>query len=696
MDARPSPLVNLMSPHSQSRADPSPAGYGATSVPGSGTSVVSTRLQQATINPFRYNYRQHMGALQLIKMIIVGLTLFPIRIVVLIISLVLMTVSAKIRILCNDPGKGVPIKAGWFSFWCLRFGSRLFMWSMGFWWITVDDRRLESDRHASQTKPPIIVANHCSFFDAFYFAWSDGPMGVGKQELFNIPIIGAISKATQMIGVSRDDKTKSHNAAEEIKRRTRWEVDQPQSVLDEQGHWPPLLIFPEATCTNTRSIIQFKIGAFLPMMPVSPVTLDFRQKHLDLAWVDTVNPGLTMLRAMCQVYNRLHVTYLPVIRPSLPNQNINTPAQFAQVVRNALARHLNVPTTEHNFLDTLLVREVGILRLPRDAINVEMGRYDSDKSALLRVKEALQHFAKVDRDKDGFINESDFAAMLGFDTEAERVAHGTLITAAFSHWDRDGDGKINFHEFLLLSSAIKVSKLTQQYQLQLEEKRGNSPSFSNAEAPPAGGVAIPVLPAGGGKKSTKPASPSSSTDSTPPPPDADTAAPGLTVGGVVGPGIPVREAMKQEGEGVLEPINDDLRNAFALSFTAFDTDHDGIINMADFVSIIQKSAPSVSLSEARALFHAAAWKGEMERSQPIETDTDTVNFEQYMRLCERHPVLVGSLLDAVALGDGLRSKRDATEEEAIGDEEPDLEAISRHNTFISEPGSVARLTPTNG
>lgn len=693
-----------MPPHSTPARTPTTLSpnYGATTAisPGATSSTTNAKRQLlAQINPFRYDVSQHRGVLQTVKMVLVGLVLFVPRLFLFFFGLTVLGLAASFRSCCNDvradPDTGLmmPIKGGAASMFFMRFGARVILLAFGYWWISVDDRRDPEDKkHAlSDGRVPVIAANHVSFLDAFYFAYAAAPMGVGKAELFKIPVIGAIARATQMVGVSRQDSKKAHGAAEEITRRTRWALDQSPEALAEHGTWPPLLIFPEATCTNTKAVIQFKLGAFHPMVPVQPVALDFRQSHLDASWVDAVSPAMTAIRMMCQVYNKLTVTILPVERPHGPTSG--TPAEFAKTVRVAIARALDVPTTEHNFLDILLAHEAHALRLPRGMINVEMGRF-SDKSALDRMKESLRQFAEIDKNKDGFLDEDEFAVILGFDNEALRVAHGSLISAAFAHWDRDGDGKINFREFVLLSSATKVSKLTQRYQIAVEERQqalSNEPSASPAAA---------VSPAADGGRSPGPKSPFSTGSRSFDPNDSSVASdvPGVAVGGVQASRRPVAEVVRDE-PAPADPIDDDLLHAFALSFSAFDGDNDGVITARDFIRVIEQTAPSVSIPQARALFHAAALvdptSGVDPAAQlaqaPLEAEAtadERVTFEQYMRLCRRYPVLVGSLLDAIAAVDVSRSasSRGSRSDSpvAVGDEGVDLTAMSRHNTFVAE------------
>mmetsp|Transcript_39635 Transcript_39635/g.122548 ORF Transcript_39635/g.122548 Transcript_39635/m.122548 type:complete len:722 (-) Transcript_39635:181-2346(-) len=673
-----------------------PGQYGSISVPAD-NSASAQHARLLSLNPFKYDHGKHRGPLQLVKMVLVGLVLFVPRVLILIVALVMMAIAAKCRLCCcperppedgpRDPdGRPLPMpdRGGGVSMLFLRLGARLVLFAFGYWWISVDDRRTDADRQKG-LRAPVLASNHVSFLDAFLFAYLDAPMGVGKSELFKIPIIGSIARATQMIGVSREDGKRAHSAGDEIKRRVRFGIDNPPDVVEEYGGgFPPLLIFPEATCTNSTCVIQFKLGAFAPLMAVQPVALDLRQSHLDASWVDAVSPAMTALRLMCQVFNKCTVTYLPVMHPPA-DKNVQS---FALGVRKAIADALRVPVTQHNFLDILLAHEAHRLRLPRGDINVQMGQFDGDKAALDRVKSVLKEFAAIDSNKDGHIDEDEFAAVLGFDTEPLRVAHGTLIRAAFQHWDRDGDGRINFREYLLLSSAVKASKLTQQHQLAVRARKESASGgkFPAAASPPTTSPAEPLSPNQRQNSASSNASPSSTKSASGVSPFGDEV-PGVAIGGVEGPKGDVRTALEHDeeegaavaGESALEPA---LRDAFALAFSAFDQDGDGVVMGSDVVKILRTTAPGVNVEQAQALFFAAAGV------DPAGADGRdvSVSLPQFLRLCERHPMLVGSFLDAIAavgMSAGPSAAEDPDDAVAVDDEVPDLAKVSRHNTFVA-------------
>ncbi len=70
--------------------------------------------------------------------------------------------------------------------------------------------------------------------------------------------ISGILKMCEPVYVKRDEKSSRMKAADDIKERAL------------VGH---IMIFPEGTCTNRIALLQFKMGAFLPQLPVQPVVI---------------------------------------------------------------------------------------------------------------------------------------------------------------------------------------------------------------------------------------------------------------------------------------------------------------------------------------------------------------------------------------------------------------------------------------
>lgn len=48
-----------------------------------------------------------------------------------------------------------------------------------------------------------------------------------------------------------------------------------KSRVNDAQVWPPIIIFPEGTTTNQEALISFKAGAFVPGVPVQPMTIKY-------------------------------------------------------------------------------------------------------------------------------------------------------------------------------------------------------------------------------------------------------------------------------------------------------------------------------------------------------------------------------------------------------------------------------------
>jgi len=73
--------------------------------------------------------------------------------------------------------------------------------------------------------------------------------------------------------VKREDPTSRQTSVKEIIRRAQSNED-----------FPPVLIFPEGTCSNRTALIQFKAGAFVPGVPVQPVIIRYPNRLDAATW----------------------------------------------------------------------------------------------------------------------------------------------------------------------------------------------------------------------------------------------------------------------------------------------------------------------------------------------------------------------------------------------------------------------------
>ncbi|XP_076849412.1 lysophosphatidylcholine acyltransferase 2 [Brachyhypopomus gauderio] len=381
----------------------------------------------AVINPFVQDIK--LTRSEKIKCVLLGVLLLPLR--SLFVALVLMTtwlVAAVItfkRPLKRDVG---PMK-GWRRLMCrtaMVFLGRVYFLGMGF-------RVVVKGKQATGSEAPIlVVAPHSSFFDAIACIVAGLPSIVSRSESLAAPLFGRILRCMQPVLVSRKDPDSRKNTILEITKRAR-----------SGGHWPQMLIFPEGTCTNRTCLITFKQGAFVPGVPVQPVLIRYPNKPDTVTWTWQGPKSWTLLlHTLCQLYTTVEIEFLP---PHIPTEEEQANAtKFAQAVRAKMARSLGVPVTDHTFEDCRLMISAGELTLPMEAGLVEFTKI-SRKLDLKwdNVKKELENFATIARScKGGRIRIEEFARFL-------KLPISPALRALFALFDRDGDGTIDFREYVI-------------------------------------------------------------------------------------------------------------------------------------------------------------------------------------------------------------------------------------------------------
>jgi len=185
----------------------------------------------------------------------------------------------------------------------------------------------------------IVISNHISFLDSLYLSFAYLPAFVSKTAVLRYPIIGNVIMALQSITVDRNSEDSKKAATEEIQAR---------SVGNKKGLYPPILIFPEGTTSNGKGLIKFRVGAFIPGVPVQPVIIRYYYKHF--------NPSICyypifsmMLILLCQVINYMEVTFLDVYYPS--EEEKKDPKLYAENVRQYMSKHGKLPLIEANYLE---------------------------------------------------------------------------------------------------------------------------------------------------------------------------------------------------------------------------------------------------------------------------------------------------------------------------------------------------------
>ncbi|CAL6099577.1 Lysophosphatidylcholine_acyltransferase/Lyso-PAF acetyltransferase [Hexamita inflata] len=108
----------------------------------------------------------------------------------------------------------------------------------------------------------------------------------------------------------------------------------------------PTLIYPEGTCANGQSLLQFKTGAFRLRMNVHVISIQYKsifdcstcQRKMQYVLKMFTNP-LTIV----------HMDYLAVMK----HINYTDPQKFASACQKAIATHQNVQTSKYSQNDFL-------------------------------------------------------------------------------------------------------------------------------------------------------------------------------------------------------------------------------------------------------------------------------------------------------------------------------------------------------
>jgi lysophosphatidylcholine acyltransferase/lyso-PAF acetyltransferase len=95
-----------------------------------------------------------------------------------------------------------------------------------------------------------------------------------------------------------------------------------------------IVIFPEGTCTNRMSLIEFRKGAFTPGIPVQPVII----RTNCVPWVYSIrfHYAIVPFFVFCNVINELEIEFLPLYKPDIEEKKF--PLIYASNVRELMIR----------------------------------------------------------------------------------------------------------------------------------------------------------------------------------------------------------------------------------------------------------------------------------------------------------------------------------------------------------------------
>ncbi|XP_076954531.1 lysophospholipid acyltransferase LPEAT2-like [Bidens hawaiensis] len=312
--------------------------------------------------------------------------------------------------------------------WITRMCTRGILFSFGYHWIN------RKGKPAPREIAPILVSNHVSYIDPIFYFYELFPTIVASESHDSMPFVGTIIRAMQVIYVNRFSHQSRKHAVNEIKRKAS------------SDKFPRLLLFPEGTTTNGRSLISFQHGAFIPGYPIQPIVVRYPHVHFDQSW-GHISLGKLMFRMFTQFHNFMEIEYLPIVSPSEFDKE--SAIRFAQKTGRAMARALNVVQTSHSFVDYLILSKAADSGHENPSLFVvEMAKihqlYHLNSSDAL---DFLDRFLAMNPDSSGSVKFQDFLRVL-------RLKPCSLSQKMFEFIDVDKNGKVMFKEFLVGSAHI--------------------------------------------------------------------------------------------------------------------------------------------------------------------------------------------------------------------------------------------------
>lgn len=327
-----------------------------------------------------------------------------------------------------------------------KFFIRGVLFFMGYQWVSW------TGRPVSKSEAPMIVPNHVSWVETFYLTGLLWCSGMSKIENVRQPVVGSVLRALQFVLVDREDPDSRKHAADSMAER----VHNPDV--------PPFLIFPEGMTSNGTHVLQFRGGPFTLGVPVQPVGLSFPFDRCcsgyDPSYPPFVKEGVIahILRSIFELHNPMHVTWCD---PYIPSEEEKKDSHlYANNVRDVIATTMGLPCTEHTLdnIQLMLFAQKDLKIKSADWTLVEMGKlrdtlhFDVDAAKVI-----LQRFENVDTGMTGKVDLRQFLGALD-------LPRTKLTEMLFQLYDLNGDGEINFREYLCAQAVLRGITEGQRYE----------------------------------------------------------------------------------------------------------------------------------------------------------------------------------------------------------------------------------------
>ncbi|XP_055526241.1 lysophosphatidylcholine acyltransferase isoform X2 [Wyeomyia smithii] len=288
-------------------------------------------------------------------------------------------------------------------------------------------------RKAHRREAPILVVSpHSSFMDAVIIYLTGLTSPLVRNADANL---GKLIDYAQPIYVCREDPNSRQTTIKEIIERA-----------NSKENWPQILIFPEGTCTNRTSLIQFKPGAFYPGVPIQPVLVRYPNKVDTVTWTWEGPDALQLLwRTLTQFHTFCEIEFLPVYYPS--EEEKRDPKLYAKNVRNLMARELGIPISDYTFDDCKLMTFVKNINMPYAAFTADIDKLRKTLGLnKLNIEEQIVADEAKFTDENSYLTLEEFARRLNVPANEESTEKLFRIFVRPNRMD-----VIDFREYLLMS-----------------------------------------------------------------------------------------------------------------------------------------------------------------------------------------------------------------------------------------------------
>jgi len=369
------------------------------------------RLVKQPFRTRKFTSKSAYKSLQILKLAIGAVTLFPLRIILLFFTVALAYVTAAIgdyltpRNMAPEARTLAYCKFATHSWWILVTNrlTRLTLFCLGLTSIKLKGKvPVDYNQDTPWMNYSVVAAPHSGTFD-----WS---LIVAKASRLLSPTIKAEAykpaqhyiKLTAPIVIDRMSSESRRNAVKETNKR----------IIDGTSKgWFPVLCFPEGTNGNRKQLLRFKAGPFIPGQPLIPVIIRYPQDD-DLNENDLItwahfgrSVPFSILVCMCRLQTTIVYQFLDPYFPTKEEQQ--SASLYAENVRQYMAKEAKVETSDWTYDDIRLMKrcrksrvqpEIGAIKVAKVFENVK--KFETISMDLLEVYLSVLEANMSEREKE--------------------------------------------------------------------------------------------------------------------------------------------------------------------------------------------------------------------------------------------------------------------------------------------------------